>query len=216
MTDPDPIAALAAQLQELRGQLARYTGETGHLRARLEKDSSEVAMLRVEVKQSARKLKEEIAQLCAEAQREAQAEVREELERLGQKLDEAIGKRKADDPAAPYWLGLPQDERAVQLGDLREWVETVARVQWPAYLASLPPCWPAHGEAVWELGNLMTEWRRIYSDPDARPLPDALVYFDRWLPGVLGRLERALKCDASGCRLARPSRPWERPPPRYT
>ena len=35
MTGPDPIAALAAQLEELRGQLARYTGETGHLRAKL-------------------------------------------------------------------------------------------------------------------------------------------------------------------------------------
>ena len=34
VTEPDPIAALAAQLEELRGQLARYTGETGQLRAR--------------------------------------------------------------------------------------------------------------------------------------------------------------------------------------
>ena len=50
MTEPDPIAALAAQLEELRGQLARYTGETGHLRARLEADSGQVLMLRHEIK----------------------------------------------------------------------------------------------------------------------------------------------------------------------
>ena len=48
MTEPDPVAALAAQLEELRGQLARYTGETGHLRARLDKDSGQVLMLRLD------------------------------------------------------------------------------------------------------------------------------------------------------------------------
>ena len=105
MTEPDPIAALAAQVDDLRGQLARYTGETGHLRARLEEDSSQVPMLRVEVKQHVRKLKEEIARLGAGAQREARAgteeEIREELKRVRQKLDEAIGKRKAADPPAP-------------------------------------------------------------------------------------------------------------------
>ena len=50
MADPDPIAALAAQLEELRGQLARYTGETGHLRAKLAEDSGQVVMLRLEIK----------------------------------------------------------------------------------------------------------------------------------------------------------------------
>lgn len=73
MTEPDPVAALAAQLDELRGQLARYTGETGHLRARLAEDSGQVLMLRVEVKQ----LREELA--------------------------EAIEKRKLKPPPAPWW-----------------------------------------------------------------------------------------------------------------
>ena len=56
MADPDPIAALAAQLEELRGQLARYTGETGHLRARLEADSGQVVMLRLEIKKLGEKI----------------------------------------------------------------------------------------------------------------------------------------------------------------
>jgi len=73
LTEPDPVAALAAQLDELRGQLARYTGETGHLRARLAEDSGQVLMLRVEVKQ----LREELA--------------------------EAIEKRKLKPPPAPWW-----------------------------------------------------------------------------------------------------------------
>ncbi len=36
MTGPDPVATLAPQLQELRGQLARSQGEIGVLRERLE------------------------------------------------------------------------------------------------------------------------------------------------------------------------------------
>ena len=57
MAEPDPVAALAAQLEELRGQLARYTGETGHLRAKLAEDSGQVVMLRLEIKQLAEKIK---------------------------------------------------------------------------------------------------------------------------------------------------------------
>ena len=36
MTDPDPLAGLAAQLEQLRGQLARTQGELGAVRERLE------------------------------------------------------------------------------------------------------------------------------------------------------------------------------------
>lgn len=180
MTGPDPIAALAAQLEELRGQV-------GSLRARHSEDYGHVMVLLLEVK------------------------------RLGEKIDAAIARRQTDEPMAPYWLGLNREEHAARLGEVRAWVEQVARVQWPGYLSKLPPCWPAHAEAAWELSNLMTEWVRIYGDPDNRPLQDALWFFERWLPGVLSRLGAALKCDVSGCRLAKSS-PWERspPPPRYS
>ena len=185
MTDPDPIAELAAQLEVLRRQLALYTGETGHLRARLEEDSGQVLMLRLEIKQ------------------------------LGEKLDEALAKRKAADPTAPYWLGLSAEEHAGRLGELRAWVEQVGLVQYRGYFEKLPSCWPAHREAVIELSTVMAEWVRIYGDPDSRPLQDALVWNDKWLPGVLGRLAAAIRCDVAGCRLVRSS-PWERSPPRYT
>ena len=185
MTDPDPVAALAAQLEELRGQLARAQGEAVYLRARLEEFAGQ-----------------DMVQLL-------------EIKKLGEKLDEAIARRQAADPPAPFWLGLSSEEHAARLGELREWVDRVARVQWPGYMAKLPPCWANHLEAVWELSNLMTESVRIYGDPDSRPLQDALWFFERWLPGCLGRLAQAVKCDVAGCRLARTS-PWERSPPRYT
>ena len=73
MTEPDPLAALAAQVEELRGQLARSQGDIGHLRERLEAGSSQTAMLRLDVKQS-----------------------RDELA-------EAIGKRRLKPPPAPWW-----------------------------------------------------------------------------------------------------------------
>ena len=113
MTEPDPVAALAAQLEELRGQLARYTGETGHLRARLEADSGQVLMLRHEIK------------------------------KLGQKIEAAIARRNADEPPAPYWLGLSKEEHAARLAALRSWVEQVGLVQYRGYFAKLPPCWPS-------------------------------------------------------------------------
>jgi hypothetical protein len=184
MTEPDPVAALAAQLEELRGQLARYTGETGHLRARLEKDSGQVAMLRLQIKQ------------------------------LAARLAEAIARRETDDPPAPYWLGLPEEERGARMARLRAWVEQVGLVQYRDYFEKLPPCWPSHPAAVIELSTIMTEWVRIYGDPDNRPLQDALVWNDKWLPGVLGRLAAAMRCGADGCRLV-PSTSRERSPPRY-
>ena len=181
MTEPDPIAALAAQLEELRGQLARYTGETGHLRARLQEDSGQVLMLRLQVKQ------------------------------LTEKIEAAIARRHADEPPAPFWLGLSREEHAARLAEVRAWVD-IARVQWPGYMARLAPCWANHPEAVWELANLAAEWTRIYADPDSRPLADALWFFERWLPGVMSRLAQAVKCDVAGCRLAE-QRSWQRSPP---
>jgi hypothetical protein len=170
MPDPDPVAALAAQLEVLRRQLAAYTGETGHLRALLDRDSSQVLMLRLQVKQ------------------------------LGAKLDEAIARRQAADPPAPFWLGLSEAEHAARLAEVRGWVERVASVQWPGYMTRLAPCWANHPEAVWELSNLMAEWTRVYGDPGSRPLQDALLFFERWLPGVLSRLSTSVRCDAAGCR----------------
>ena len=187
MAEPDPVAVLAAQVAELRGQLARCQATTAQLAARLEAEAEGpgpgmTALLKVK--------------------------------QLGERLDEATAKRQAADPPAPFWLGLSEEEHAARAGEVREWVERVALAQWPGYMARLAPCWANHPEAVQELSNLMTEWARIYGDPGNRPLEDALWFFERWLPGALSRLAQSVKCDVAGCRLARSS-PWERSPPRH-
>jgi chromosome segregation ATPase len=83
MTEPDPAAALAAQLEELRGQLARTQGDVGALRERLEAQTSQTAMARLELKQ------------------------------MRQELDEAIEKRKLKPPPAPWLLGDEAETRAL-------------------------------------------------------------------------------------------------------
>jgi hypothetical protein len=186
VTEPDPDATLAEQVASLRGELSRYAGQLGALRGRIEERSSQEALIRLEIK------------------------------KLGEKIDEALARRQMEDPQAPFWRGLSKDEYAAELAQLADWVERFARVEYSEYLVRLPPCWQAHRSAVWELSNLMTEWLRIYGDPENRPLQDALWFHERWLPGVLSRLGGALgKCDLTGCALARSS-PYERSPPRYS
>jgi hypothetical protein len=73
VTEPDPVAGLEAQLEELRLQLARSQGDIGHLKARLEAASGDNVMFRLEVKQ------------------------------LREKLDEAVSKRQLKPPPAPWW-----------------------------------------------------------------------------------------------------------------
>jgi hypothetical protein len=176
VTQPDPVAALAAQfeeqLKELRGQLARSQGEVGVLRERLEASTGQVIMFRVEVKQ------------------------------LREALAEAIDKRQLAPPPAPWWVVDEATGREL-LAALREWVEFLRR-QYPGYLARLPRCWPNHAEAVWELSTIGAEWERIYSDEDNRDLAGALTWHDRYLPDAIFRLAASIKCDETGCLLARP------------
>jgi regulator of replication initiation timing len=178
VTEPDPVAALAAQLEELReeirqerGQLARTQGELGAVRARLEGETSQTAMSRLEVKH----LREELA--------------------------EAIEKRRLKPPPAPWW---PADaaEGQAMMAELRDWVERFLRANYPDYLIRLPGCWPAHGPAAWELATLRAEWVRIYGDEENRDLSGALAWHDKYLPGVISRLAEAIKCAPGSCQHA--------------
>jgi hypothetical protein len=53
----------------------------------------------------------------------------------------------------------------------------------------LPNCWAEHPELVEELTALWLAWQAAYQDRDAT-LTAAADRHDRWLPGVLHRLER--------------------------
>ena len=148
MPDPDPVAALAAQLEVLRRQLADYTGETGHLRARMEQDAGQVLMLLLEVKQ-----------------------LREQASR-GER--QAAGGR----PAGAV-LGGPEPRRSTRrrLAEVRAWVERVACVQWPGYMARLAPCWaepPGGGLGAVEPDDRMGPGVRRPGEPPAAGRPVVL------------------------------------------
>jgi hypothetical protein len=122
----------------------------------------------------------------------------EKVEALAAALANAVDQGKLEAPAAPRWDDLDQAEEAAQIAALRGWVNGVLRVQYPEY--TLPACWEAHRAALWELGNLHAEWRRVYGDPRGVDLESALWFHERWLPGAVNRLSRAINSDA-GCRV---------------
>lgn len=127
--------------------------------------------------------------------------LRAEIKRLRERLKDAIDRGELAPPPPPYWLDSDAEE---MFGQLRKFVDGFLRRHYPGYMTRLRPCWAAHGEAVWELGNLWAEHIRIYGDADNRDLAGALAWHDRWLPGVLNRLAASMsKCDETGCQVAR-------------
>jgi hypothetical protein len=101
-------------------------------------------------------------------------------------------------PAAVYWPRLDEGAHTAALLFLSAWVDQMR--QWhPGYFAVVAECWPSHPEAVTELSNVMGEHTRIYKK-DKPPLTDALVFYDRWLPGMLRRLAEVMRaCGPAGC-----------------
>ena len=80
---------------------------------------------------------------------------------------------------------------------------------YPSAATAVRPCWQAHKDTVTELGLIWCEFTRIYTAP--RPsLDEALVFHDRWLPGVLRRVQQITASCTAGCALDRPA--WAAPP----
>jgi regulator of replication initiation timing len=175
MAASEALAALADQIEELRGAIARLHATVAKWDERLDGGIGEMMVLRVEVKH------------------------------LTEALDEALARHRLKPPPAPYWVGLDGAEQRERLAELQTWVEGFLRVHYPDYTSSLRACWVNHPEAVWELSTLMTEWGRVYGDEDEdnRDLSAALWWHERWLPGSLTRLVKAIRCDEAGCRRAR-------------
>ena len=173
MTEPDPVAALAAQLEELRGQLAEFRRVFSQWDAKLQTEGIGGTMTMLL-----------------------------EVKHLRERLDEALAKHQLEPVPAPWWCVGAAEGKAM-LAELSEWVETFLRPHYPGYAARLPRCWSAHGEAVWELSTLRAEWQRIYADPENGDLQSALAWHDKWFPDVLARLAASIKCDESGCRMTR-------------
>jgi len=86
---------------------------------------------------------------------------------------------------------------------LRDWVDWL-RSRYPL-AKKIPACWSEHPEIVEELTALWLAWQHAYTDPDA-PLTAAADWHDRWLPGLLHRLEHGPLClNCSAEHASRPS-----------
>jgi hypothetical protein len=103
----------------------------------------------------------------------------------------ALAERGPKGPSATCWPALDQDARTAAMAALADWVSHM-RHWHPTYFHAVTDCWTSHPEVVIELHNLMTECTRIYRNPHPQ-LADALLFYDRWLPGTLRRCREVLK-----------------------
>ena len=125
----------------------------------------------------------------------------------GQAPAGAAGRRPRQAPAraGPRAVVVRRRGRGqAMLAELREWVEEFLRPNYPGYAARLPaagppmarpsgssaPCGPS--------GSGSTPTRRTGT------LGGLSAWHDKYFPGVLSRLAASIKCDQSGCRMARP------------
>ena len=120
--------------------------------------------------------------------RRAVSELAGGLAALAEEIAEDAGARPL---RAPWWPGLAGAERQEAWHDLTVWVEEVFRQRHPEDYSKLGRCWYRHPDVVDDLGALRVAWHAAYRAKS--PLPSAAVeWHDRWYPGVLGRITKAL------------------------
>jgi hypothetical protein len=118
------------------------------------------------------------------------------FEELAQTVAGALDAAAPRGPAAPCWIGLDRQAYAAQLGELRQWADTVLRRHYGGY--ELRDCWPSHIHVIWELSTLAAAWHHAYggSHPD---LGRALEFYDRWLPGTMRRIDGITRACVREC-----------------
>ena len=131
-----------------------------------------------------------------------------QIERLTEDMVKALTTRKG--PEIIAWHELDPPQYAAHLADLAAWLEAFLAA-YPSAAASVRPCWQDHKDAVTELGLIWCEFTRIYA-AERPSLDEALVFHDRWLPGVLKRVQQITAQCATGCALTRPA--WDKLIPR--
>jgi hypothetical protein len=180
VTEESEVVALAAQIDELRQQLDQARRDVATAKA-------------IIVQWDARLEQEGVGAILM--MRLAFKKVGEKVDGLTVTLADALERGKLKIPAGPRWDDLDQEQEAAQLAELRAWINGVLLVQYPEY--AVPACWEGHRVALWELGNLRAEWQRVYGDPHGGDLEAALWFYERWLPGTVGRLSRAINSAAA-------------------
>ena len=126
-----------------------------------------------------------------------------EVKQLRERLDEALAKRQLEPPPAPWWCVGEAEGRAM-LAELRGVGRGVPAAALPRLHGPAPALLgepPGGGlGAVDAAGRVGADLRRPgQQGPAGRP-----AWHDKWFPGVLARLAASIKCDESGCRMARP------------
>jgi len=124
------------------------------------------------------------------------------------RLDEMLGAFTERSPKGPpmiAWHELDGGQAAAVRADLAKWAEEVLFPAYPSARDSVRDCWLSHADVVTEVSLIWLEFRRIYR-ADHPQLADSLVFFDRWLPGVLRRVRQITdKCTGiDGCISACP------------
>ena len=192
MTSPDP--------PEDRATLGRLAGSLGAL-------TQQVAQLRRDLDAARRRLDTaDVDRLGA-----AFAELTGRFEQLAETIADALDAASPKGPPAPRWDRLDDATRREQTQHLRAWVDGILRPAWCASGAyTLAECWANHEGALWELGNLAAQWRRIYAR-DRPNLALALEFFDRWLPSAMRHLADMTQHCTPQCTAAAP--PRHRPHP---
>ncbi|MGH3186578.1 MAG: hypothetical protein ACRDPY_21235 [Streptosporangiaceae bacterium] len=142
-------------------------------------------------------------QIAALAQRADQTDQR--LDHLTDEMTRALTVRKG--PAVIAWHELDPADYKAHLADLAAWLDTFLAA-YPSAAKSVSPCWQAHKDAVTELGLIWCEFTRIYT-AERPSLDEALIFHDRWLPGVLRRVQQITASCTTGCALNRPA--WTGP-----
>ena len=139
-----------------------------------------------------------------QAREDLQTTKRELAARIDQIARELAAVAECDPkgPPATCLPALDADARTAALAAVAEWVSLMR--QWhPSYFESVADCWASHPEVVIELHNVMTEFTRVYRMKHP-PLADALLLYDRWLPGMLRRCHEVMKtCGPAGCARKR-------------
>ena len=131
----------------------------------------------------------------------AQRELAARIDKLTSQLAAPPG-RDPKGPPATCWPNLDAEAKTAAMAALAQWV-AVMREWHPSYFAAVADCWASHPEVVIEFHNVMTEYTRIYRT-NHPPLADALLLYDRWLPGMLRRCGQVMKdCGPAGCVLKR-------------
>jgi hypothetical protein len=108
----------------------------------------------------------------------------------------------ATSPAPWCWRDLGPHARTELMDQLDTWTAWL-RHRYPL-ARKIPACWAQHPELVEELTGLWLAWQGAYQQPDP-PLTAAADWHDRWLPGLLHRLEHGpFALDCSETHAARP------------